>query len=116
METKQSACSAAPDLKDRNLINSIQAGELMSLFKVLANDTRLQLLHALSRSGDLCVMELARELEIKPQAVSNQLQRLADRRIVRASRCGNTIRYRIVDPRVLRLLELGLCLIEETKQ
>lgn len=110
------ACSLKPSLQDRDLITSAEAGEVVALFKVLANDTRLLLLHALARSGGLCVTDLAAAVGMKPQAVSNQLQRLADRRILRAARCGNNIHYRIVDPCVLRMLELGLCLIEEAEQ
>ena len=111
-----SGCSLKPALNDRKLITSAEAGELMALFKVMANDTRLRLLHALARSGELCVTELAAAVGMKPQAVSNQLQRLVDRGILRARRDGNNIHYRIVDPCVLRLLELGLCLIEEAEQ
>ena len=48
------------------------------MFKVLANDTRLRLLHAVVRAGEICVTDLADSLGMKPQAVSNQLQRLAD--------------------------------------
>ncbi len=109
-------CSIKPSLEERELITSAQAEELVALFKVLSNDTRLRLLHALARAGELCVMELAAAVGMKPQAVSNQLQRLADRGILRASRCGNNIHYRIIDPCVLRLLELGLCLVEEAKE
>lgn len=109
-------CSLKPSLEDRELITSAEAGELAALFKVMANDTRLRLLHALARSAELCVTEMAAAVGMKPQAVSNQLQRLADRGILRAARCGNNIRYCIADPCVLRLLELGLCLIEEAEQ
>lgn len=101
---------------DRELIASAQSGELVALFKVLANDTRLRLLHALARSGELCVTDLAAAVGMKPQAVSNQLQRLVDRRILKATRNGNNIHYRIVDPCVLKILELGLCLLEEAQQ
>jgi DNA-binding transcriptional ArsR family regulator len=81
---------------------------------MLANDTRLRLLHALERAGELCVNDLAAELGLKPQAVSNQLQRLADRRIVAARREGTRLYYRIADPCVTGLLDLGLCLLEES--
>lgn len=107
------ACSFKPALEDRSLITSAEAGELMALFKVLANDTRLRLIHALARSGELCVTDLAAAVGMKPQAVSNQLQRLADRGILKTRRDGNNIHYRVVDPCVLSLLELGLCLIIE---
>jgi DNA-binding transcriptional ArsR family regulator len=102
-------------LGERELLAPGFAEELARTFKVLANDTRLRLLHALVRAGELCVSDLAAELGMAPQAVSNQLQRLADRRIVATRRQGNRILYRIVDPCVPALLDLGLCLTEETR-
>jgi ArsR family transcriptional regulator, lead/cadmium/zinc/bismuth-responsive transcriptional repressor len=101
-------------LADRPLLAPEHAAELRNLFKVLANDSRLRLLHALQREGELCVGELAERVGMSPQAVSNQLGRLADRRIVAARRAGNFIYYRIVDPCVPGLLDLGICLLEET--
>jgi ArsR family transcriptional regulator, lead/cadmium/zinc/bismuth-responsive transcriptional repressor len=103
-----------PELADRPLIRSAAADGLARLFKLLANDTRLRLLHALHRDGELCVTDLASQVEMSPQAVSNQLQRLVDRGILAARRDGNRIRYRIADPCVIGLLDLGLCLLEET--
>ena len=94
------------------LIDQDQARALMRLFKVFANDTRLRLLHALVRENELCVTDLATALEMKPQAISNQLQRLVDRGIVGSRRNGNNIFYRIIDPCVPVVLERGLCLIE----
>jgi ArsR family transcriptional regulator, lead/cadmium/zinc/bismuth-responsive transcriptional repressor len=101
---------AQPTLAERPLIDEAQAGELVALFKVLANDTRLRLVHALARAGELCVTDLAAEVGMTPQAVSNQLQRLVDRRMLAARRRGNNVFYRIVDPCVTSLLELALCL------
>ena len=103
-----------PVLAERELLSGVIAGELAGTFKVLANDTRLRLLHALVRAGELCVSDLAVELGMAPQAVSNQLQRLTDRRIVTTRREGNRILYRIVDACVPALLDLALCLTEET--
>lgn len=103
-----------PRLEDRELLTSARASELAGTFKVLANDTRLRLLHALARGEELSVSDLAAEVQMAPQAVSNQLQRLTDRRILAARREGNRILYRIVDGCVPALLDLGLCLTEET--
>jgi ArsR family transcriptional regulator, lead/cadmium/zinc/bismuth-responsive transcriptional repressor len=104
-------CSPKPTLRDRPLLGVAQASALEHLFKVLANDSRLRLLHSIARQGEICVGDLAEELAMSPQAVSNQLQRL--RGIVATRRDGNSIFYRIVDPCVLILLERGLCLLEE---
>lgn len=86
------------------------------MFKVLGNDTRLRLLHALARANEMCLMDLANSVGMKPQAVSNQLQRLVDRRILGSRRDGNNVYYRIVDPCVTVLIDRGLCLIEDAKE
>jgi DNA-binding transcriptional ArsR family regulator len=88
----------------------------MGVFKVLANDTRLRLLHALVRADEMCVTDLAQAVGMSPQAVSNQLQRLVDRGILGFRRNGNQIYYRIVDPCVTSLLDQGLCLTEDARE
>jgi len=111
---RASADAGKPPLRERSLIDGERASELVRLFQMLASDTRLRLLHALERAGELNVTELADALEMAPQAVSNQLRRLADRRIVASRRDGIRVYYRIADPCVAGLLDLGLCLLEET--
>ena len=100
-----------PAIAERQLLGDDEAHALMRLFKVFANDTRLRLLHALVREEELCVGDLAVAVGMKPQAVSNQLQRLVDRGMVGTRRNGTSIYYRVVDPCVPVLLERGLCLI-----
>jgi DNA-binding transcriptional ArsR family regulator len=90
-----------------------QALAVEALFGVLANDTRLRLLHEIARQDEVCTSELAQALKMTPQAVCNQLQRLQDKGIVAGRRNGNNVHYRIVDHCVVILLERGLCLIEE---
>ncbi|MFO0802045.1 MAG: metalloregulator ArsR/SmtB family transcription factor [Gemmataceae bacterium] len=100
-------------LKARPPMTPIQAGGLAAVFKVLANDTRLRLLHALVRSEELCVTDIADALGMKAQAVSNQLQRLSDLGILSSRRDGNNVFYRLVDLCVSGLLEQGWCLMEQ---
>lgn len=97
---------------ERPLLSREEAAQLTRLFKVFANDSRLRLLHALVREDELCVTDLARAVGMKPQAVSNQLQRLVDRGILRARRQGVNVYYQVADPCVRVLLERGICLIE----
>ena len=106
-------CGSKPEIEERPLLSDQKAGEMESLFKVLANGTRLRMLHAIARSGELSVTRLAEAVEMKPQAVSNQLQRLVDRGILASRRNGNSIFYRILNPCVVTLLDQGLCLMEE---
>lgn len=104
----------APVLADRPTLSPHEAAGIAGLFKVLANDTRLRLLHALTRGSEVRVSDLATEIGMTQQAVSNQLQRLVDQRIVATRRDGNSIYYRIVDACIPALLELGWCLLDTT--
>lgn len=108
----ESLSSCREAISERELLGQDEASRLADLFKVLAGETRLMLLHALVREGELSVGELALRVEMKPQAVSNQLHRLLDKGIVCVRRNGNQMHYRVVDHCVLELLERGICLNE----
>lgn len=114
MPTSRPRRTATTTLKNRTLMTPIEAGGLAAVFKVLANDTRLRLLHALVRADELCVTDLAAAVGMKPQAVSNQLQRLSDLGILSSRRDGNNILYRLVDLCVSGLIEQGWCLMSES--
>ena len=88
------------------------AGQLGGLFKVLSNDTRLRMLHELIRKDEACVSDLSSALGMSQQAISNQLQRLTDWRILSSRREGNSIYYRLVNPCVHELLDRALCFVE----
>lgn len=103
-------CPPLPPIAERAILSPEQAVQLEDVFKVLANATRLRMLHALVREPDLCVSALAEAIGMKPQAVSNQLRRLVDRGIVAPRRDGNNIRYRVVDACTVDLLDQGSCL------
>ena len=106
-------CPPRPALPDRPLLSFVQAVKVMALFKVLANDTRIRLLHHLIRSGEATVTDLGRTLGMKPQAVSNQLQRLSDTGMLAWRRDGNNVFYRVVNGCVAPLLDLALCLMDD---
>ncbi|MFO0454707.1 MAG: ArsR/SmtB family transcription factor [Planctomycetota bacterium] len=106
-------CHRSVPLQQRSLLTPVEAGGLAAVFKVLASDTRLRILHALIRAEELCVTDLADSIGMKAQAVSNQIQRLADLGIVASRREGNQIHYRVIDLCVRSLLDQGLCLMEE---
>jgi DNA-binding transcriptional ArsR family regulator len=103
-----------PALNARAPMDEAEATRLESLFKVLANDTRLRLSHALIRAGDLTVTQLAETVGMSASAVSNQLQRLVDKGILASRRDGNRIWYRISDPCVVGVMDVAWCLIESS--
>ena len=108
-------CPPKRPLGARPLLPRDRAAGLAGLFKALASGTRLRLLHALARAGEIRPTDLAREVGMRPQAVSNQLQRLVDRGFLGARRDGNSTLYRIEDPCVTDLLDRGLCLLEDAR-
>lgn len=112
-EASTACCSVRPALKERPLLSFVDAVKVMALFKVLANDTRIRLLHHLVRNGEATVTDLGKAVAMKPQAVSNQLQRLTDTRMLASRREGNNVYYRVVNGCVSPLLDLALCLMED---
>ncbi len=114
-EKIEPCCPVKPDLATRPLLSEDQAISLESTFKMLANGTRLRILHALTRSGELCVSEIAETLGLKPTAVSNQLQRLTDKGVLGWRRNGNQVLYHAVDPCVVKLLDSAWCLSEDAE-
>lgn len=111
----QSCCPLEVVLPEEAPLTDKAASELEDLFKILANDTRLKLLHNLALAREMCVCDLADSLGMKPQAVSNQLQRLSDRGIVATRRVGNNIFYRVVDSCIIDLLHKAVCLLRDAE-
>ena len=109
-------CPPKSPLAGRPLLPVKPARELAGVFKILANDSRVRLLHALVCAQEMSVCALAAAVRMTPQAVSNQLQRLSKGGIVDSRREGTTIHYRLVDPCVIELLDRGLCLTEDAKR
>ena len=101
-------------LAERSLLDAADARRLEALFGVLASAPRLRLIHALVLAGELCLGELAASVAMTPQAASNQLTRLLDLRVVASERRGARVYYRLVDPCVAGLLDVGLCLAQES--
>jgi DNA-binding transcriptional ArsR family regulator len=112
-ENLKNACGDRMPLAQRSLMSFVDAVKVMALFKMLANDTRIRILHHLIRSDEATVTDIARTLGMKPQAVSNQLVRLSDTGMLSSRRDGNHVYYRVVNGCVAPLLDLALCLMED---
>ena len=111
--SQMESCRPKPPLAARPLIGAVEAERVGTLFKSLAHPTRLRLLHALIRVDELSVGDLADETGMTVQAISNQLQRLAEVGVVGRRRDGLQALYRVIDPCVPVLLERGWCHIDE---
>lgn len=111
--SKRDFAACYPTLAAEAPLGGERASELRGLFKVLANELRLRILHAVLSADELCVSDICREVGMKAPAVSNHLQRLCDQGIVASRRQGHHVYYRVVDPCVAGLMDLGVCLLKE---
>jgi len=93
-----------------NLLSTDKAMRLASLFGVLSDPTRLQVLYALLKAptGELCVCDLATGLGRDDTTISHQLRVLRNQQIVAMRKVGRVVYYRLVDEHIRLLLELGL--------
>ena len=107
------SCRPKLPLDARPLIGALEAERVGTLFKSLAHPTRLRLLHALIRVDELSVGDLADKTGMTVQAISNQLQRLAEVGVVGRRRDRLQTLYRMINPCIPVLLERGWCHIDE---
>ena len=85
--------------------NSLQ-GFKAELFKALAHPARIRIVELL-RSGERTVSDLQRVLEMESSTVSQQLALLRARDIVAGRKQGTSVYYRVVDPLIFDLLDVG---------
>ena len=100
----------------RTVLATDTAMRIASLFAVLSDPTRLQVVYALLRaeSGELCVGDLATGLGRDDTTISHQLRVLRNQQIVAMRKVGRIVYYRLVDEHIRLLLELGMTHINET--
>lgn len=83
-------------------------GDIVTIFKALADDTRLRVLKLLSR-GELCVCEIAAALDLEQPRLSFHLRILKEAGIVLDRRQERWILYRLNDADMfLRFLLLAI--------
>jgi len=77
-----------------------------SLFKALGHPLRLRTLELL-RDGEMSVQDLLRQLQVEPSTASQQLGILRAHGVVESRRAGSLVYYRLRDPLVGELLDIG---------
>lgn len=94
----------------RNLLGIEAARQVGSLFAMLSDPTRLQVVYALlhAPTGELCVCDLAAGLGRDDTTISHQLRVLRNQHIVTMRKAGRVVYYRLVDGHIRQLLAVGL--------
>ncbi|MCS7175013.1 ArsR/SmtB family transcription factor [Pseudothermotoga sp.] len=80
---------------------------MVQLLRACANETRLKILIALSKS-DLCTCDLSQILSLSPSAVSHQLRVLKLSNLVDSIRVGKQVVHKLKDKHVLDLISSAL--------
>jgi ArsR family transcriptional regulator len=76
------------------------------LFRVLGHPVRIRILELLS-TGERTVGDLQTELELDSSGTSQHLTALRQQGLLDSRRAGNSVYYRIRDPRVSQLLAVA---------
>ena len=100
----------------RALLANEEAERIATLFSVLSDPTRVQVLNALlcSPTGELCVCDLATGLGRDDTTISHQLRVLRNQRIVSMRKVGRVVYYRLIDEHIRKLLQMGTAHANET--
>jgi DNA-binding transcriptional ArsR family regulator len=83
-----------------------QAGEAAQLLKLLGHEKRLLVLCFLAARGEMTVGELVGVAKLSQSALSQHLAKLRADGLVEFRRTSQTLHYRVVDERALRVLQL----------
>ena len=81
-----------------------QAGEAAHLLKLLGNESRLLILCFLAVRGEMTVGERVDVVKLSQSALSQHLARLREDGLVTFRRDSQTLHYRVIDQKALRIL------------
>lgn len=94
--------TAEPAIKDRQMSSELNSfpgesvKELVQLFKLLADETRMRILHLLHQADELNVLELCKLLSQRQPSVSHHLALLRVAGLIDMRREGKHNYYRVV--------------------
>lgn len=93
----------------QHVLPASDAIRIATLFSMLSDPTRLQVLHALlcAPTGELCVCDLATGLGRDDTTISHQLRVLRQHKVVAMRKAGRIVYYRLIDEHIRQLLHMG---------
>ncbi len=88
------------------LRNDAALFDLADFFKVFGDSTRVKIIYALAE-GELCVMDIAKLLDMQQSAISHQLRVLKQARFVKHRKEGKTVYYSLYDEHLKEIFTQG---------
>lgn len=86
--------------------------DLAELFKVFGDTTRIKILYVLLET-EMCVNDIAEQLNMTQSAISHQLRILKQSKLIKYRREGKSMFYSLADDHVRTILDQGITHIEE---
>lgn len=87
-----------------NIVDRGSAEDVATVFRVLADPTRVAIIHALSLA-ELCNCDLAAILGLTESAVSHQMRELRLLKLVSVEKRGRMVYYRLTDAHIRHIFE-----------
>ena len=94
-----------------NHINPDLIKRAASFFKVVGDETRMKILCTIAEN-ELCVNDIAQNVEMTKSAVSHQLKLLKTEGLVKSRREGKNIFYSLDDQHVVDMIDIAFVHIE----
>jgi ArsR family transcriptional regulator len=88
---------------------------LAEVFKIFGDNTRIRILWALF-DKEMCVYDIAEQLNMSQSAISHQLSTLKQARLIKFRRDGKNAFYSLDDDHVKRIIEQVLIHVDEDEK
>lgn len=88
------------------LLNDDKIIDLSELFKIFGDSTRIKIINILL-DNELCVNDIAEQINATQSAVSHQLRILKSSKLVKYRKEGNLIYYSLADDHVEKIFKIG---------
>jgi len=98
--------NATLEMVRKGMIGDKDLTDLVVLFKVFGDKTRMKILYSLFES-ELCVCAIGELLNMSPSAISHQLKTLKEAKLIDNRREGKTIYYFLADDHVRTIIAQG---------
>ena len=85
---------------------------LARTFKIFGDATRIKIMYTML-DREICVLDIAKNLEMTQSAISHQLSILKGARLIKSRKEGKEVYYSLDDDHVKRILDVGVDHVEE---
>lgn len=97
----------------KNKLVNLDTNKVSDFFKILSDENRLKIIHALVHEDELCVCDIANIIDASVATTSHHLKYLKNFGVIDSRKDGKLVYYFIRDTKVLKLMEFGVSMKDE---